>query len=165
MASKFDDSDELARIYRDFTTDHIRSIWMQGGLDKDEAAVLMNELVRRGEPVPPPPILAPPPMPPPAESGRGAPKWIWLLVFLASFALMCAFGTSAHDKVNKGFLWGVISLQALLLTACLAGLVSFASAGSAGGVITRIVMLLVLAVLVLGLSMCASLARTGWLGG
>lgn len=163
MHFSFDTQAELAHLYRDLPSDRIRSDLAKGGLSLDARTVALKELARRGEPMPP--SLSSDF----AGNARGEvparAKWIWLLVFIAAFAAMCLFGTSAHNSSDRGFLLVVIFLQALLLTGCAAGVASFARSTSVIGVVARIVMLLVLGVLVLGLSMCASFVRNGWLGG
>lgn len=163
MHLSFDTETELARLYRDLPSDRIRSDLAKGGLSADATTVALKELARRGEPMPPP--LSPHF----SGSARGEEpsraKWIWPVVFITAFVVMCQFGTSAHNDSDRGLLWVLIFLQALVLTGCLAGFTSFARSTSAIGVVARIVMLLVLCALIAGLSMCSFFVRNGWLGG
>ena len=163
MHFPFDMEAELASLYRDMPSDRIRSELAKGGLSADATTVALKELARRGEPMPPPlPTYF-------AERSRGEEpsraKWIWPAVYTVALVVMCLFGTSAHNDSDRGLLWVLIFLQALVLTGCLAGFASFARSTSTIGVVTRIVMLLVLGALVVGLSMCSFFVRNGWLGG
>lgn len=162
MEVPFNVEDALVQFYRDQSSDRIRTALAQGHLSLDARTVALKELARRGEPAPelPPGFAEGDP-----EGGQARSIWVWLLIFMVAFGAMCLFGTSAHNRDDSGFLWGVIFLQALVLTGCIAGLASFARSSSVTGVMGRVVMLLVLGVLIVGLSMCASFVRSGWLGG
>jgi len=96
MASQFDVRAELARIYRRMPSDRIRSILAQGDLSLDEANVARDELAHREAPLPLP--LPPSFADSEPDVGKPRPNWIWLVVLLAAFVVMCVLGSLASPR-------------------------------------------------------------------
>jgi len=96
MDSQFDVTAELARIYQRLPSDRIRSILARGDLSLDETTVAREELARREAPLPP----SPPPSFVDSEPDVEKPRsnWIWLVIFLAAFVVMCLFGTLSSPR-------------------------------------------------------------------
>lgn len=173
MVSRYPDAEELARTFRERSSDWLRNQLALGTLTSDAATAAFEELERRGE------TSSAPVSGGDEESIQDStssvrddvpstkstwPWWAWPVTFLGAFVLVACFGVKAHGAENQEFLWWVIFLQAFVLTLAVFGIASFAKARSTSGVIGRLFMLALLAVMLFGLSLCSSLAQTGWGG-
>jgi hypothetical protein len=92
--------------------------------------------------------------------------WItWLAVLLVCVLIVASFGTHAKQKADQTFLYGVVLLQSLCLAGILRSVSSIFTSSLSLGLLGKLLAAGMLAFAIAGLTLCSTLAQSGWGGG
>jgi hypothetical protein len=89
----------------------------------------------------------------------------WLAVTAVCVLIVASLGATARNKSDQSFLYGVILIQGIVVAGIVRAMTAVLNASSALGVLGRVAAIGVLAFVLLGLTLCSSLAQHGWGGG
>lgn len=93
-------------------------------------------------------------------------SWItWLAVLLVCVLVVASFGTHSKQKADQTFLYGVILLQSLCLAGILRSISSIFNSSLSLGLWGKLLAAGMLAFAIAGLTVCSTLAQSGWGGG
>jgi hypothetical protein len=102
---------------------------------------------------------------PSVESLTGWSASAWAIAFVLALLIMAIFGTTAKNKADQSFLYGVIVLQAALLAGLFRVVGSVFSSTSSLGVLGKVVAVGAICFALFALTMCSVISQSGWKGG
>jgi hypothetical protein len=167
--------EQLADTFRGLSTAVIRGKLDSGELTAVARAVAEAELSRRardGEDVSS--TVEPDPHAPVDPNGEildflAAPfgwTWTrWLVLLTLGVIIVSRFGTSARNPGDQGFLYGVIFVQAALLTGIVRAVAAVFRYTSLLGLVGKVLAIGLLGYALFGLVVCSIMAQGGWRGG
>jgi hypothetical protein len=79
--------------------------------------------------------------------------------------IVASFGTHAKQKADQTFLYGVVLLQSLCLAGILRSVSSIFTSSLSLGLLGKLLAAGMLAFAIAGLTLCSTLAQSGWGGG
>jgi hypothetical protein len=89
----------------------------------------------------------------------------WLVALLVCLPIVASFGTHAKQQGDQAFLYGVILLQSIFLAGILRVISSIFTSSLSLGLLAKLVAVGVLIFAIGGLTLCSTLAQSGWGGG
>ena len=102
------------------------------------------------------------------EFGRRPFGWSWgnwVVAILLCVMVVASFGTHARQRTDQTFLYGVIFLQSLLLAGILRAVSSIFTSSLSLGLLGKIIAVGLLCYVIGLLTICSTLAQSGWGGG
>jgi hypothetical protein len=93
-------------------------------------------------------------------------SWIsWILAMLPCLVVVASFGTHAKNAADQSFLYGVIILQSLFLAGILRVIASIFKSSLSLGILGKLIAVGLLFFAIGTLTVCSTLAQSGWGGG
>jgi hypothetical protein len=89
----------------------------------------------------------------------------WSIAFAIALFVVVAFGTTARNKGDQSFLYGVILTQAALLAGLFRVVASVFSSESSLGTLGKILVVGAICFALFILTMCSVMSQSGWKGG
>jgi len=102
---------------------------------------------------------------PSSKSLTGWSVSAWAIAFGLSLLVVLAFGSSAKNKADQSFLYGVIVVQAALLAGLSRIVISFFGSSTPMGLLARFLAGGAICFALFALTMCSIISQSGWGGG
>ncbi len=100
-----------------------------------------------------------------APTGEGWSMLTWLVAFCIALIIIMTFGSTARNKADQSFLYGLIFIQASILSALFRVVASLFSSESTLSPAGKLLAVGALCFALFALTLCSGMAQTGWKGG